>query len=164
MVSLGISYIIYGFSNRLINHFPEVTVIVFYIINLLISFAVTSLLFAAIFKVLPDAEIKWKDVIAGAMATAVLFILGKLGISFYIAKSNVGSTYGAAGSIVILLLWIYYSAIILYFSAEFTKAWAIKFGSAIYPNHYAVTTKLVEVEMTNKAVDTNEKGIVKEKE
>ncbi|MEP6713353.1 MAG: YihY/virulence factor BrkB family protein [Ferruginibacter sp.] len=162
LVSLGISYVIDGFSERLIQHFPEVTVIVFYIINLLISFAVISLLFAVIFKVLPDAEIKWKDVMAGAMATAVLFMLGKSGISFYIAKSNVGSTYGAAGSIVILLLWIYYSAIILYFGAEFTKAWALKFGTAIYPNHYAVTTKLVEVEMDDKAVDTNAKEVVKE--
>ncbi|MEO7561004.1 MAG: YihY/virulence factor BrkB family protein [Ferruginibacter sp.] len=163
LVSLGVTYLIDGFSDRLIQHFPEVTIIIFYIVNLVISFAVISLLFAVIFKVLPDAEIKWKDVLAGAMATAVLFMLGKFVISFYITKSNVGSTYGTAGSIIILLLWVYYSAIILYFGAEFTKAWAIKFGSAIYPNHYAVTVKVVEVEMADKPIDTNAKEVVNEK-
>ncbi len=163
LVSLGVTYLIDGFSDSLIQHFPEVTIIIFYIVNLVISFAVISLLFAVIFKVLPDAEIKWKDVLAGAMATAVLFMLGKFVISFYITKSNVGSTYGTAGSIIILLLWVYYSAIILYFGAEFTKAWAIKFGSAIYPNHYAVTVKVVEVEMADKPIDTNAKEVVNEK-
>lgn len=161
LVSLGVSYIIDGFSERLMRNFPDVTVVVFYIINIIISFAVISVLFGVIFKVLPDAKIKWRDVAAGAMATAVLFMLGKFGISFYVNKSNVGSSYGAAGSIIILLVWIYYSAIILYFGAEFTKAWALKYGSEIYPNHYAVTTRLVEVEMgANKPVDTNEKEVV----
>lgn len=162
LVSLGVNYIVDSFSRRLMLHFPEVTVVVFYIINILISFGVIGLLFAVIFKVLPDAEIKWKDVIAGAVTTALLFMLGKFGISFYITTTKIGSTYGAAGSIIILLVWIYYSAIILYFGAEFTKAWAVKYGAAIYPNHYAVTTKVVEVEMHNdQPVDTNAKEVVK---
>lgn len=156
LVSLGISSIIDGFSNRLTAHFPGVAIIVFYVINILITFSVTSLIFGVIFKVLPDGNIKWKDVLAGAMATAFLFMLGKFAISFYISKSNVGSTYGAAGSLVILLLWIYYSSLILYFGAELTKAYAVKYGSPIHPNQYAVTTKMVEVETGNQTIQTKE--------
>lgn len=156
LVSLGISSLIDGFSDRLKAHFPDVTVVVFYIINIVITLCVTSLIFGVIFKVLPDAKIKWKDVFAGALATAFLFMIGKLGISIYISKSNVGSTYGTAGSLVVLLLWIYYSAIILYFGAELTKAYAIKYGSPIHPNHYAVTTKTVEVETGGKSIQAKE--------
>ena len=156
LVSLGVSSIIDGFSNRLTAHFPGVAIIVFYVINILITFSVTSLIFGVIFKVLPDGNIKWKDVLAGAMATAFLFMLGKFAISFYISKSNVGSTYGAAGSLVILLLWIYYSSLILYFGAELTKAYALKYGSPIHPNQYAVTTKMVEVETGNQTIQTKE--------
>jgi membrane protein len=156
LVSLGISSLVDAFSERLKNRFPDVTVVVFYVINLAITLAITSLIFGVIFKVLPDAKIKWRDVIAGAVTTALLFMLGKLGISFYISKSNVGSTYGTAGSLVVLLLWVYYSALILYFGAEFTKSYAVKYGSSIYPNHYAVTTKMVEVETGRHSVQTKE--------
>ncbi|MEO5892991.1 MAG: YihY/virulence factor BrkB family protein [Ferruginibacter sp.] len=156
LVSLGIASLIDGFSDRLQNRFPEVTVVVFYIINLTITLVVTTSIFGVIFKVLPDATIKWKDVIAGAVTTAILFMLGKLGISFYISKSDVGGTYGAAGSLVVLLLWVYYSSLILYFGAEFTKAYAVKFGSNIYPNHYAVTTKMVEVETGDASIQHKE--------
>ncbi len=156
LVSLGVSAIIDGFSNRLINSFPDVAVIFFYILNLVITLAVTTAIFGVIFKVLPDATIKWKDVLAGAATTAILFMLGKLGISFYISKSNVGSTYGTAGSLVVLLLWIYYSSLILYFGAEFTKAYAVKYGSKIFPNQYAVTTKIVEVETGSQSIQNKE--------
>jgi membrane protein len=156
LVSLSISALIDGFSNSLQAYFPKVTVVIFYIINLLITLAITTLIFGAIFKVLPDAKIKWKDVLVGSVVTAVLFMLGKFGISFYIGKSQVGSTYGAAGSLVILLLWVYYSAIILYFGAEFTKAFAVKYGSQIHPDDYAVTTKVVEVESGNQSIQEKE--------
>ena len=156
LVSLGITSVIDGFSERLKMHFPDVTVVLFYIINLVVTLCVTSLIFGVIFKVLPDAKIKWKDVFAGAVATSLLFMVGKLGISVYISKSNVGSTYGTAGSLVILLLWIYYSSIILYFGAELTKAYAIKYGSPIHPNDYAVTTKTVEVETGGKSIQDKE--------
>jgi membrane protein len=161
LVSLGVTTIVDGFSDRLKAHFPDVTVVVFYIINIVITLAVTSLIFAVIFKVLPDASIKWKDVAAGAITTSVLFMLGKFGISFYISKSNVGSTYGTAGSLVILLLWIYYSSIILYFGAEFTKAYAVKYGSEIHPNHYAVTTKTVEVETGQQSIQKTDATNIK---
>lgn len=161
LVSLGVTAIIDGFSERLKSYFPDITVVVFYIINVAITLVVTTLIFCVIFKVLPDAKIKWKDVLAGAVATSLLFMLGKFGISFYISKSNVGSTYGTAGSMVILLLWIYYSSIILYFGAEFTKAYAVKYGSEIHPNHYAVTTKVVEVETGQQSIQKKEETDIK---
>ncbi len=164
LVSLSISALIDGFSDSLKELFPDVALIIFYIINVIITLIITTLIFGAIFKVLPDAKIKWKDVIAGAVTTAVLFMLAKFAISFYISKSNVGSTYGAAGSLIILLLWVYFSAMILYFGAEFTKAYAVEFGSAIYPDNYAVTTKTVEVETGKKTIQDKEKTEVKTKQ
>ncbi len=161
LVSLGVTAVIDGFSERLRDYFPEVTVVIFYIINVAITLTVVTLIFGVIFKVLPDAKIKWKDVLSGAIATALLFMLGKFAISFYISKSNVGSTYGTAGSLVVLLLWIYYSSIILYFGAEFTKAYAVKYGSEIHPNHYAVTTKVVEVETGDKSIQSKEAADIK---
>jgi membrane protein len=128
-----------------------------------ITLVITSVIIGVIFKLLPDAKLKWKDVWVGALATALLFMLGKFAISFYISKSNVGSTYGAAGSLVILLLWVYYSSIILYFGAEFTNSYALKFGNEIMPNEYAVTTKTIEVENGKTSVQHNEKEQEKEK-
>lgn len=164
LVSLGITYIVEALSDTLSRAFPDVTVVVFYIVNLLLSLVVISTLFAVIFKVLPDAKIKWRDVIAGSIATAILFMIGKFGISFYIGQSNVGSTYGAAGSLVVLLVWIYYSSVILYFGAEFTKAYAVEYGSAIHPNHYAVVTRQVEVEEEGASIQEVEKDKEQAKE
>lgn len=146
LVSLLLNGVLEILMDRLQARFPNITVVVVYIANLLITFLVISTLFGVIFKVLPDAVIKWKDVVTGSMVTAVLFMLGKFAITFYIGKSDVGGTYGAAGSLVVLLLWVYYSSVILYFGAEFTKAYAAKYGSAIHPNPWAVWVKNVEVE------------------
>ena len=157
IVSLGVSAVVDALGERLKDTFPDVTVVVFYIINLLLTLAITTGLFAVIFKVLPDAKIKWKDVLGGAIATSVLFMIGKLLISLYISKSEVGSAYGAAGSLIILIVWIYYSAIILYFGAEFTKAYALKYGSEIHPSAHAVTVKSVEVEGGNKSIQQMDK-------
>ncbi len=163
LVSLAVTTIVEGLSNRLKSHFPDVTVIVFYILNLVISFSVITVLFLLIFKVLPDAKTKWKDVLPGAIASSVLFMIGKFGISFYIGKSNIGTTYGAAGSLVILLLWVYYSAIILYLGAEFALAWSAHKGSSLQPNDYAVSLKKVEIE-TDKDNNTTVKETKKEPE
>jgi len=157
LVSLAITALIETLNTRMRAAFPDVAVVVFYIINLLITFGVTTLLFAVIFKVLPDAKIKWKDVMAGSIATAVLFMIGKFLISLYISKSNVGSTYGTAGSLVVLLLWIYYSSFILYFGAEFTKSYALKFGSHIVPNEYAVTAQQIEIETGKQSIQQSQK-------
>jgi membrane protein len=157
LVSLGISALVEGFSNHLKGMFPEVAVMLFYIINLLITITITFFIFAVIFKVLPDAKIRWKEVVAGSLTTTFLFLLGKFGISFYIAKSNIGSTYGPAGSLVVILLWIYYSAMILYFGAEFTRAYAIQYGADIHPAEYAVTIEQVEVEKGKMRVQKKDK-------
>ncbi len=157
LVSLGVSGVIDALSGKLQAAYPDVTVVVFYFINVLITIIVTTAIFAVIFKVLPDAKIKWRDVITGSIVTAVLFMLGKFAISIYISQSKVGSTYGTAGSLVVLLLWVYYSAIILYFGAEFTKAWAVKYSDAIHPNDYAVTTQQVEIETGSASIQDKEK-------
>lgn len=156
LVSLAITAILDGFSSRLQARFPNISVALFYILNQVVTLTVVSMIFGVIFKVLPDAVIKWRDVIYGSVVTALLFMLGKSAISIYIGQSDVGSTYGAAGSLVILLLWTYYSSIILYFGAEFTKAYAVAYGSKIQPSPYAVTTKEVEVETGSKSVQENE--------
>lgn len=161
LVSLAVTSLLDGFSSRLQARFSEVSVVVFYILNQVLTLAVTSLIFGVIFKVLPDAIIKWRDVIYGALVTALLFMIGKFGISIYIGKSDVGSTYGAGGSLVVLLLWTYYSSLILYFGAEFTKAYAIAYGFEIRPSHYAVTTKEVEVEAGDKTIRENEETMAK---
>ncbi len=161
LVSLSVSSVVDSFSDRLAQRFPDVTVVVFYIINVVITFFITSLIFGVIFKVLPDADIRWRDVRTGAFVTAALFMLGRLGISIYISKSDVGTTYGTAGSLVVLLLWVYYSSIILYIGAEFTKAWAVKYGTPIHPNHYAVTKKTVEVETGHQSIQKTENSEVK---
>lgn len=146
LVSLVVNGIIEIFNKRLADLFPEVAMFVIYLVNWSITFLVITALFAVIFKVLPDARIRWRDVIVGSIATAILFMLGKFAIGFYLGASKVGSTYGAAGSIVIILLWVYYSAAILYFGAEFTRVYVQHFGARIYPNDYAVWIKQVEVE------------------
>jgi membrane protein len=107
-------------------------------LNFIISFGVITLLFAMIFKVLPDVKIQWRDVWVGATVTALLFTVGKFLIGLYLGKTDVASVFGAAGSLVILLVWIYYSAQILLYGAEFTKAYANRYGSRIRPTENAI--------------------------
>lgn len=146
LVSLVMNAIVEALGSQLSALLPNISYYVLYLINLVLVFVITSLLFAIVFKVLPDARIQWRHVGVGAMATAGLFMLGKWGISIYLSNSKVGTTYGAAGSVVIVLLWVYYSAIILYFGAEFTRNFAQWRGSRIYPNEYAVWIEHVEIE------------------
>lgn len=107
-------------------------------LNTVVSFGVFTLLFGLIYKVLPDAKLGWRDVGTGAVLTSVLFIIGKFAIGMYLGRGSIGSAYGAAGSLVVLLLWIYYSAQILFFGAEFTKVYAKKYGSKIVPTEDAI--------------------------
>ncbi len=107
-------------------------------VNFVVSFAIITALFAAMYRYLPDAEIAWRDTWVGAGVTAFLFVVGKLGIGLYLGSSGVASTYGAAGSLVILLLWIYYSALILFFGAEVTQVFARRYGQGITPSKHAV--------------------------
>jgi len=108
------------------------------IVNFLVSFGVITLLFAMMYKILPDVKIGWSDVWIGAAMTALLFSVGKFLIGLYLGKSGVASAYGAAGSLVVILLWVYYSSQILLFGAEFTFVYANKYGSHIEPSDNAV--------------------------
>jgi len=108
------------------------------LLNFALSFAVVTGLFAAIYKVLPDATIKWSDVWVGAAVTALLFTVGKLLIGLYLGHASIGSTFGAAGSLLVFLVWVYYSAQILFFGAEFTQVYARRYGSRIVPSEDAV--------------------------
>ena len=132
LVSLVISAALSAVQETIGNAIP-ISEILLQIVNLIISIGVITVLFALIFKVLPDAEIAWRDVWFGACVTAIMFSLGKFLIGLYLGNSSVGSSFGAAGSLVLLLLWVYYSAQILLFGAEFTQVYANKFGSKIVP-------------------------------
>jgi membrane protein len=149
LVSLIVNSMLDLIGTQLTRLLPDAAVYIAYAINLLITFATISCLFAIIFKVLPDARIQWRDVWIGSFTTAFLFMLGKFGISFYLGRAHIGTTYGAAGSVVIVLLWVYYSAAILYFGACYTRANAMQKGRNIYPNDYAVWIQ--EIELENKA-------------
>src|SRR5690606_33041340 len=107
-------------------------------LDLVGSLAVVTLLIAGIFKVLPDVEINWKDTLVGAVATAVLFAIGKFALGLYLAHGSTASAYGPAGSLAALLVWIYYSAVIVFFGAELTQVYANRYGSGVRPDEDAV--------------------------
>lgn len=139
LVSLLVSAAISAVSTYFSELLPG-TDFAWQILNLAASFAVVTLLFALMFKVLPDVEIEWGDVWIGAAVTAVLFTVGKFLIGLYLGTSAPGSTYGGAGSLVVILLWVYYSAQILFFGAEFTQVYARHYGSRIVPAEGAIST------------------------
>jgi membrane protein len=144
LVSLVISAAISAVQETIGNAVP-VSEILLQIVNLVISIGVVTVLFALIFKFLPDAEIAWRDVWLGAFVTAVLFSLGKFLIGLYLGNSSAASAFGAAGSLVLLLLWIYYSAQILLFGADFTEVYANKFGSKIVPQGEEVPSSVTAI-------------------
>jgi membrane protein len=128
LVSLVVSAILAGLGDWINEQLPFGTLI-FGAVNLLVSYVLITVLFAAIYKVLPDVRLAWRDVIVGAVLTALLFNLGKALIALYLAHSAIASSYGAAGALIILLLWIYYSAQIFLFGAELTKVYAASRGT-----------------------------------
>ncbi|HTO17014.1 MAG TPA: YihY/virulence factor BrkB family protein [Edaphocola sp.] len=138
MVSLILNTIILTLSSFIVAKFPFIPVDFIDLINSLFSLVVMLTLFTLLFKMLPDVIIKWKQVIPGALVTTLLFILGKYLIGLYIGSSTISTLYGAAGSLIVLLLWIYYSSFILYYGAEYTKAYLDEFGKGkILPNSYS---------------------------
>lgn len=147
IASLILNGIIVALGSYLLDYFPELSFALVEWINIGITFLVIAALFATIFSVLPDAKIRFTDALVGALVTAALFMLGRYLISLYMQFAAPASAYGAAGSVIILLLWVYYSAAILYFGAEFTKAYAEKFGHGIQPKSYAVRVILQEIEV-----------------
>ena len=148
LVALGFSTFLESLQTYLAAKLTISTVYLIYGINIVFTILITSLLFAAIFVILPDAKIKWRQVRLASIATTILFLIGKFGISFYISSSNINTVYGAAGSIVVLMLWVYYSSVILYLGATFAKYYAIEFSDAIEPSEFAEIVTKVEVAST----------------
>ncbi|MCM1313080.1 MAG: YihY/virulence factor BrkB family protein [Bacteroides sp.] len=145
LVTFSVTNLITKLSYILTENNPLVEKWVVMVVGLVMNIVVTASVFTLIFKVLPDAKIKVRDVCIGALVTTVLLIAGQWGISFYIGVADVGSVYGAAAFMAIFITWIYYSAIIIYTGAEFTKAWANELGGKIVPDEYAVAVRAVEV-------------------
>jgi membrane protein len=146
-----------GFRDSLREMFPSKSFSLLYVVNVIGILFVVSLLFAFIFKLLPDAHIRWKHVIPGAVFTAVLFMVGKSGLTFYLNHTHLGNAYGSASSLVVLILWIYYSALVLYFGAEFTKVHALRTSDDIKPKDFAVTIKVSQVETNASSIQKNER-------
>lgn len=146
LISLLLTTGLEAFSGWVKTHLPDFMLAVFKLLNFIISFGGISALFALMFKILPDAKIQWRDVWIGAIATSLLFILGKFALGIYFAKANPGSTYGAAGSIVLIMLWVSYSCMILFFGAEFTKQYAVSKGREITPSVDAEKIDKIEKE------------------
>jgi membrane protein len=147
IVSLVINGIVLALSEKLQIYFPDLTILVINIFNLVLTFLVISALFGIIFKFLPDVLIDWKDVRMGAFFTAILFMVGKFLIGLYIEKVGPGSAYGAAGSLIVILIWVYYTSAILFFGAEFTQVYSDRYGGKIKPAPYAVHVLQVEKEV-----------------
>jgi membrane protein len=162
MVSLGVHALMDLLYDKLQVYFPQAMVVVFQGLNYIVLFVIISSLFAIIFKILPDARIRWKDAFVGAAFTAVLFLLGKFLIGVYLGNSNIGLTYGAAASVVIILLWVYYTSIILYFGAEFTKIYTMNFGGGIVPEKTAVF--IIKQEVTELAPTKEDIAEMEEKQ
>jgi len=137
IVSLVVNTILLALSKHLLEMFPDLPINIISFINTAVIFLVISFLFSVIFKMLPDVRIRWKQVWPGSFVTSALFLLGKFLIGIYISNTNTVSLYGAASSIIVLLLWIYFSAAILYFGAEFTRAYIERHGQKIVPSAYA---------------------------
>ncbi|MBA3899659.1 MAG: YihY/virulence factor BrkB family protein [Bacteroidetes bacterium] len=131
LISLVVTSLLTAFGNWLQEYVPDVLMVIFHILNILISLAVITTLFALMFKVLPDAKIKWKSVWIGSFVTAILFEIGKYALSLYFGETDPASAYGGAGAIVLILLWVSYVCLILFFGAEFTLQYAKKFGHGV---------------------------------
>ncbi len=139
LVSLVVSAVLSAFGDQLGRFLPSgLSAPVLEAINFAGSLAVISLLFAAIFKILPDAKISWRDVRVGAVVTGLLFVGGKFALGLYLGHSNPGQAFGAAGALALMLVWIYYSSMIVLLGAEFTQVWAEERGRGIVPEQGAV--------------------------
>jgi membrane protein len=146
LVSLIISAGLSAFSEWIKGHLPDFMMFVFRLISFVISFAVITVLFTLMFKILPDVKIKWKNVWIGAMITSLLFIAGKFALGLYFGKVNPGSTYGAAGSVILIMLWVNYSSMIVFFGAEYTKQFSLHYGEKLQPKKDAVALNVNEKE------------------
>ncbi|MCK9519119.1 MAG: YihY/virulence factor BrkB family protein [Dehalococcoidia bacterium] len=154
LITFTITNVVENLGVRFTANYPDVAESLVKVTGMAINLGVTVFIFTLIFKVLPDAKIKMKDVIVGALVTSVLFLIGQWGISLYIGMANIGSAYGVAAFMIILITWIYYSAMIIYIGAEFTEAWANEKGDKIVPDEFAVATRIIEIHDENAPVQT----------
>ncbi len=138
LVSLALTAAISAVGGVMGRMVPGLGEVLLHVLNFVVSFGVITLLFAAMFKIVPDAEVAWRDVWVGALVTGLLFMIGKSAIGFYLGRSNPGEVFGAAGSLAILLVWIYYASMIVLFGAEFTQSWAEHRGEGVVPETGAV--------------------------
>jgi membrane protein len=145
LISFVVSATLSFFTDYLQRIMPDVTVLLIRLIDFVLSFSITTVLFALIYRFLPDAIIRWRDVWVGAACTAALFVLGKYLLTFYISSADPGSAFGAAGSIIVLLVWIYYSSLIIFFGAELTQQYADCYGQHVIPKAHAVRVEVREV-------------------
>lgn len=141
LVSLVISAGLSALGSWASSYIPESLQVLFKTLDFIVSLGVVTLLFASIYKFLPDAKISWRDVWIGAFMTSILFVIAKFGLGLYFGKSDPGSTYGAAGSIILIMLWVSYAGMILLFGAEFTQVFANRYGKKVKPTDTAVSTK-----------------------
>lgn len=139
IISLVISAFISAFGNWLTGHFSDSFLLFLQILNTGLSFTILAILFALMFKILPDAKIKWKHVWIGSFVTTFLFEIGKFALGFYFGKANPGTGYGAAGSVILIMLWVTYSSMIVLYGAEFTHAYANMFSGKVEPTEIAKT-------------------------
>jgi membrane protein len=138
LVGLIFSSLMELLNKKLLANFPSETIYLYYIINIVSLLILTTILFLIVFKILPDGKVSFRDCLLGAVFTALLFMGGKFLIGAYLGSSSMASIYGSAGSVVLILAWVYYSAIILYFGAEFTKVYSKTYGKKIIPNKYTI--------------------------
>ncbi len=141
MVSLIVTSVLIALGDWLSSHFSESLLIIIQIINLILSSLIIAFLFAIMFKFFPDSKVKWRHVWLGSIVTALLFLMGMNGLSLYFGKAEPGSGYGAAGSIILILLWVSYSTMIVFYGAEFTHAYAIEQDGYVAPDKNAVIQK-----------------------
>ena len=149
LVSLVIDALLAVFNNYLENWIGVFSTSLMVIISMIVPLVIITVMFAAIFKFLPDAEMKWKDTWFGAIITALLFSVGKYGISFYIGQSNIAGLYDAAGSIMIIMVWVFYASLIFMLGAVFTFVYTKMMGEKIEASEFAVKVKVVKMEVEN---------------
>lgn len=137
IVSLLVSTLLTAFGDWLASQFSEGLLIVIQVANYIISLGILTVLFAMMLKIFPDAKIRWKDVWVGSFLTSLLFVIGKFGLSLYFAKANPASAFGAAGSIILILLWVSYSSMIVFFGAEFTRQYTLEKRGEVEPSDHA---------------------------
>jgi membrane protein len=154
LLALTLNTVVTAMGSFLVEYFPELTA-ANVAITRFIAPTIMFFLFGIIFKTLPEAHVAWRDVLLGSGVTTLLFLLGNFFIGLYLRITNVGSVYGAAGSLIVVLVWIYYSAQIVMYGAEFTKIYAIRYGSGIVPRSQAITLAEFYSHHVESSVDLN---------